>query len=93
MPIRQAIVHMIDKKPDGSPAILYTRDTALDESEALNEFNFDLNEAYNARQGKGWGLFHPESGGHPLSGWLKKYLAQELDFVEFSKIAVEHLTN
>lgn len=92
MPIRQAIVHLIDKKPDGNPAILHTRDSALDESDALNNLMSDLNDAYNARQGKGWGLFHPESGAHPLSGWLNKYLGNEQDFVAFTKVAVEHLT-
>lgn len=92
MPIRHAIVHLIDKKPDGNPAILHTRDSALAESEALNNLMFDLNTAYNARQGKGWGFFHPESGAHPFSGWLQKYVAQELEFVEFTKQSVEHLT-
>lgn len=92
MPILQAIVHLIDKKPDGNPAILHTRDSALDESDALNNLMADLNDAYNARQGKGWGFFHAESGAHPLSGWLKKYLGQELDFVAFTKVAVDQLT-
>lgn len=92
MPIRKAIVHHIDKKPDGNPANLHTRDSALEESDTLNNLMSDLNDAYNARQGKGWGFFHHESGAHPLCGWLKKYLGQEFDFVEFSKVAVGHLT-
>lgn len=92
MPIRHAIVHLIDKKPDGNPAMLHTRDSELDQSEALNNLLLDLNDAYNAKQGKGWGLFHGESGAFPLSGWLKKYLGEETDFVEFSKVATDHLT-
>lgn len=92
MPIRQAIVHLIDKKPDGNPAVLHTRDAALEDTDALNNLLFDLNNAYNAKQGKVWGLFHGESGAYPLSGWLKQYLREEQDFVEFSKVAVEHLT-
>ncbi|MDX3943909.1 hypothetical protein QYP06_33100, partial [Pseudomonas aeruginosa] len=26
MPIKHAIVHLIEKKPDGTPAVLYARD-------------------------------------------------------------------
>jgi nucleoid-associated protein len=52
----------------------------------------DLNEAYNAKQGKGWGLFHSASGAHPLCGWLKDYLDNKLGFVPFTKTAAEHLT-
>lgn len=92
MPIRHAIVHKIDKKPDGSPAVLHTRDSELIESEALNNLMFDVNTAYNARAGKGWGFFHPESGAHPFSGWLDKYVALKMEFVEFTKTSVEHLT-
>lgn len=92
MPIRNAIVHLIDKKPDGSPAVLHTRDAALAESQAMDNLLADLNDSYNARQGKGWGFFHAESGAYPLSGWLKKHLDGETSFVDFTKVAVEHLT-
>jgi nucleoid-associated protein len=37
----------------------------------------DLNESYNAKQGKAWGLFHGESGAYPFSGWLKEYLERQ----------------
>ncbi|MFL1449272.1 nucleoid-associated protein YejK [Pseudomonas tritici] len=93
MPIRHAIVHWIDKKPDGNPAILTTSHTELPaESEAMSNLLADLNNAYNAKQGKAWGLFHAESGAHPFSGWLAKYLDDKLNFVEFSQVAAEHLT-
>ncbi|HEY6610483.1 MAG TPA: nucleoid-associated protein YejK, partial [Pseudomonas sp.] len=36
MPIRHAIVHLIDKKPDGSPAVLHARDSELAESPAID---------------------------------------------------------
>ena len=91
MPIRHAIVHLIDKKPDGSPAILHARDTELVESQATENLLSGLNESYNAKQGKAWGFFHHESGAHPFSGWLSKYLKEEIDFAAFSRIAVEHL--
>ncbi|PIA66090.1 nucleoid-associated protein YejK [Pseudomonas sediminis] len=91
MPIRHCIVHLIDKKPDGSPAVLHARDSELATSQAMENLLADLNESYNAKQGKAWGLFHEESGAYPFSGWLKAYLDGEQDFTAFSHQAVEHL--
>jgi nucleoid-associated protein len=91
MPIRHCIVHLIDKKPDGSPAVLHARDSELTSSQAMENLLADLNESYNAKQGKAWGLFHEESGAYPFSGWLKAYLDGEQDFTAFSRQAVEHL--
>ena len=91
MPIRHCIVHLIDKKPDGTPAVLHARDSELAESAAIENMLADLNESYNAKQGKAWGLFHPESGAFPFSGWLKEYLEGGQDFTAFSRVAVEHL--
>lgn len=91
MPIRHCIVHLIDKKPDGTPAVLHARDHELEHSQALDDMLADLNESYNAKQGKAWGLFHEESGAYPFSGWLKAYLEEERDFTAFTREAVEHL--
>ncbi len=91
MPIRHCIVHLIEKKPDGTPAVLHARDSELAESQAIENMLADLNESYNAKQGKAWGLFHPESGAHPFSGWLKEYIDGGSDFTAFSRVAVEHL--
>lgn len=91
MPIRHCIVHLIEKKPDGSPAVLHARDSELAESQAMENLLADLNESYNAKQGKAWGLFHAESGAYPFSGWLGRYLEGETDFTAFSRKAVEHL--
>ena len=91
MPIRHCIVHLIDKKPDGTPAVLHARDSELAESAAIENMLADLNESYNAKQGKAWGFFHSESGAHPFSGWLKEYFDGGKDFTAFSRIAVEHL--
>ncbi|MEX5590448.1 nucleoid-associated protein YejK [Pseudomonas urmiensis] len=91
MPIRHCIVHLIDKKPDGSPAVLHARDNELGASDAIENLLADLNDSYNAKQGKAWGLFHGESGAYPFSGWLKQYLSEEKDFTAFSRMAVEHL--
>ena len=91
MPIRHSIIHQIDKKPDGSPAVLHISSAELVESQATENLLNDFNEAYNAKAGKGWGLFHAQSGAFPLSGWLQAFVDGG-DFIEFSTIAVEHLT-
>lgn len=92
MPVLHSIIHKIDKKPDGSPAVLHYAGAELAESEVRDDLMHQLSESYNAKQGKAWGLFHPESGAWPLSGWLKDYLEGDRDFTNFSRIAVEHLT-
>jgi nucleoid-associated protein len=91
MPIRHCIVHLIDKKPDGSAAVLHARDTELAPSQAIENMLADLNESYNAKQGKAWGFFHEESSAFPFSGWLKTYLDEGQDFTAFSRQAVEQL--
>lgn len=93
MPVRHMTLHLIDKKPDGTPAILHIRDTELPESQTTENLMRDLNESYNAKAGKSWGFFHAESGAFPFSGWLAKYMAGTEDFTSFSREAVEHLTS
>ncbi|WLH76887.1 nucleoid-associated protein YejK [Pseudomonas sp. FP2335] len=92
MPVRHSVIHKIDKKPDGSPAVLFLGASEQVDSPARDDLMSQLNESYNATAGKGWGFFHSESGAHPFSGWLGKYLAGVTDFLAFSTIAVEHLT-
>mgnify|MGYP003600894051 CR=1 FL=1 len=92
MPIRHSIIHQIDKKPGGTPAVLHVSSTELIESQVTENLLHDFNEAYNAKQGKGWSLFHPESGAYPFSGWMKGFYDGG-DFIEFSLTAVEHLTS
>ena len=91
MPIRHCIVHLIEKKPDGTPAVLHARDAELGDSQAIENLLADLNESYNAKQGKAWGFFHGESGAYPFSGWLAQYMEGSQDFTAFSRQAVEHL--
>ena len=92
MPVRHSVIHKIDKKPDGSPAVLFLGASEQVESQARDDLMTQLNETYNATSGKGWGFFHQESGAYPFSGWLGKYLAGVTDFLAFSANAVEHLT-
>jgi nucleoid-associated protein len=91
MPIRHCIVHLIEKKPDGTPAVLHARDSELGDSQAIENLLADLNESYNAKQGKAWGYFHEESGAYPFSGWLTQYMDGNQDFTSLSRQAVEHL--
>ena len=91
MPIRHSIIHQIDKKPDGSPAVLHVSSAELVESQTTENLLNDFNKAYNAKAGKAWGFFHAQSGAFPLSGWLNTYVDGG-DFIEFSTTAVEHLT-
>ena len=91
MPVRHSAIHKIDKKPDGSPAVLHLASAEQVESQVRDDLMQQFNESYNATTGKGWGFFHAESGAFPLSGWLGKYLAGGGDFLKFSTTAVEHL--
>ncbi|WP_314408853.1 nucleoid-associated protein YejK [Pseudomonas kuykendallii] len=94
MPILHSIIHRIDKKPDGSPSVLHLSASELPESAARDNLAADLNESYNAKQGKAWGFFHEESGAYPFSGWLQRYLGGEYadySFIAFTSIAAEHL--
>lgn len=92
MPIRHAVMHFIDKKPDGCPAVLHLANAALPASGATDNLLFDVNGTYNAKTGKAWGFFCPESGAYPFSGWLSKFAAGDIEFIEFTRTAVEHLT-
>jgi nucleoid-associated protein len=92
MPVRHSAIHKIDKNPDGTPAVLILGSAEQVESQARDDLVQQFNESYNAATGKAWGFFHQESGAHPFSGWLGKYLAGGYDFLEFSITAVEHLT-
>ena len=90
MPIRHSIIHHIDKKPDGTPAVLHVSGTELTESQATENLLRDLNVAYNAKTSKAWGFFHAQSGAFPFSGWLQTYIDGG-EFIEFSHTAAEHL--
>ena len=92
MPVRNAVIHRIDKKPDGSPAALHLSSQALPESSAAETLMLDVNDTYNAKTSKGWGFFQPASGAFPLSGWLEEWFVQGFSFIEFTRTAAEHLT-
>lgn len=92
MPIHHAVMHFIDKRPDGSPAALHMASASLPESGAIENLVNAVNDGYNAKTGKAWGFFHGESGAYPLSGWLAKVVSGDMQFLDFTRTAVEHLT-
>lgn len=92
MPIHHAVMHFIDKKPDGSPAVLHLASTEQPESVAIESLLHDVNDAYNAKTGKGWGFFHPVPSVYPFSGWLAKTMIDEMAFIDFPRTSAEHLT-
>ena len=92
MPILHAVMHFIDKKPDGSPAALHMASACLPDSGAIENLVHDVNDGYNAKTGKAWGFFHGESGAYPLSGWTAKVVSGDMQFIDFTRTAVEHLT-
>ncbi|MCP1507246.1 nucleoid-associated protein YejK [Pseudomonas marginalis] len=65
MPVRHSAIHKIDKKPDGSPAVLHLASAEQVESQARDDLMLQFNESYNATAGKAWGFFHHESGALP----------------------------
>lgn len=91
MSIQNCIVHFIDKKPDDSPATLQLREQILPNSNLLQHALADLNDSYNAKPSKAWGLFQTDSTAYPVQDWLRRYLAEQEDFVRFSQLALEHL--
>ena len=91
MPIHHCIVHFIDKKPDDSPAMLRTSSESLAQDSALEHLLADINDSYNSKPSKAWGLFQDDTTQYPLSGWLADYLAEKTDFIQFSRDAMEHL--
>lgn len=92
MPIRHAVMHFIDKKPDGSPTALHMAGSSLPDSGAIENLVQDVNNGYNAKTDKAWGFFHGESGAYPFSGWLSKFVSGDMEFIDFTRIAVELLT-
>lgn len=56
MPIRHSIIHLIDKKPGSTVAILQVSDTELAEHQEVENLPYDLNAAFNAKAGVGAGL-------------------------------------
>ena len=90
MPILRSIVHLIDKQPDGQPAVLHARDSELAPSQAMEDLLAGLNDSYNAKP-KVWGFFHNDRVTYPFSVWLSGYVDGDEGFVAFTRQASSHL--
>ena len=91
MPVHHCIVHFIDKKPDDSPAVVNTGSESLPQSSALEHLLADINDSYNSKPTKAWGFFTTDGAQSLLSNWLSDFLAEKIDFTQFSLNAVGHL--
>ncbi len=91
MPVHHCIVHFIDKKPDDSSAVINTRSESLPQSSALEHLLADINDSYNSKPTKAWGFFTTDGAQSLLSNWLSDFLAEKIDFTQFSLNAVGHL--
>jgi len=91
MPVLHAVVHRIDKKPDGSPSVFTKAAKELPDSPGRDNLTVELGATYNAKTGKAWGYFHEESGAYPLRRWLAQYLAGGETFINFTATAAQHL--
>lgn len=91
MPVHHCIVHFIDKKPDDSPVVVNTSSEILPHSSALEHLLADINDSYNSKPTKAWGFFKTDGAQSLLSNWLSDFLAEKIDFTQFSLNAIEHL--
>jgi len=51
MPVLHSVIHRIDKKPDGSPAVLFLGGAEQVENQARDDLMNQFNESYNANAG------------------------------------------
>ncbi len=93
MPIHAAIIHQIARKPGENAGILHLRDSLLPLDDHLEHLLGDLNEHYNARTTKVWGLFSDDHASFPLSGWLSAWLDEQQDFLALSCQCAERLNS
>lgn len=92
MPVRNCIIHFIDKQPYDGSARVHFHDAALPASNVVNQMLLDLQATYYATKETKWGFFEPQSEIHPFSRWLQEYLDDDIDFAGFSQASVEHLS-
>ncbi len=103
MIIHNIVLHQIDKQADSGPSVLFLNPQTLDSSAELETFLEQLNQIYNSKPSKLFGRFLPasqETEGsteentkevkhHPEL--LKKFIAKELDFLEYTQQAMNIL--
>lgn len=51
MPVLRSVIHKIDKKPDGSPAVLFLGTAEQVDGQARDDLLYQFDESYNATAG------------------------------------------
>lgn len=90
MQIENAIVHLIKKDQHQDPTLQLAA-TVLEANEGLTSLVDKLRKLYNEKASLGYGKFQDSITAYPLSGLLKKHQANELDFVGWSREAMDLL--
>lgn len=84
--INNLILHFLQRNEQG--LTLHPKNELLDVDQVALEFVEALHGIYNAKPGKSYAFFNEESAFKPK---LAEYIAQELDFLDFSRQALESL--
>ncbi|RAR61591.1 MULTISPECIES: nucleoid-associated protein YejK [Halomonadaceae] len=91
MPILNSIVHTIDKAGSDAPATLTPAAAAINDSATMSELVAGLNKAYHGKA-KAWGRFAEGDEAGDFTPRLSAYLADDQDFVTFSRELAEKIT-
>lgn len=91
MPIHAAIIHQIARNPGETSGKLLLRDSLLPLDAQLDQLLGDLNESYNARSTKVWGLFSEDGASYPFSRWLTSLNEDAASLLPLSQQLAERL--
>jgi nucleoid-associated protein len=89
MKIEAMIIHKLAKEV-ASPAKLKMRDTLLEVDEKASDFVKEVRESYY-KSGIHHGTFDSNDVSYPFQKLVDGYLSKQMDFIAFSKKAMEHL--
>lgn len=100
MKLIKLIVHAIDKTPDAGASQLNLCQQEMQANESLISFLNDLNSNFNSKLAKTHGAFvgnstaggsYPADGSNPFYSGLKRYLQEDLSFLDFSHQSMAYL--
>jgi len=92
MVINNSIIHQLSKERN-SKSTINLRESILQVNNQLNQLLCEIKKVYNEKTGKSYGVFENNITLYPLSVLLKKYLTNEISFIEFTKEAMNLLKN
>lgn len=88
MPIKNTIVHLLDKKADSAESSLLLSEEAMSATPSLDMFLDDLNKLYNSKSNKIFGAFRENQEARSLKLCLSNYVDKQAGFVEMSQQAM-----